>query len=68
VWQKWEDRLPTIGKWVRDILLFAAGLRVLHHEVFEVPTAELYVLGIVAALLGLPFFLRSDQRSRKDDK
>lgn len=62
MWEKWEQRIPVLAKWARDSGLFIAGLLVLHHEVFTVQTAEVYVLGIAAALLGLPLFLRADER------
>lgn len=49
------------GKALRDLVLFLLGAAVMAHEVVGVPEPRLAVLGIAAAMLGLPGSLGMDR-------
>lgn len=51
---------------VRDIVLFLSGLAGVYHEVVMTTTERPTLLLLFAAMMGLPAFLRTDERpSRK---
>lgn len=53
---------------VRDIVLFSAGLAGVFHETVIVTTERPTLLLLFAAMMGLPAFLRTDERSDSGDK
>jgi hypothetical protein len=52
-------------KWqsFRDVILFFGGLAGVVHETVIAPTPEPTLLAVFAAMMGLPAFLRSDERN-----
>ena len=59
-----------VGKWrgiTRDVVLFVAGLLgILHELLIHVGPERPYLLAVLAAMMGLPLFLRADERNGKD--
>lgn len=51
---------------VRDVLLFIGGMAGIVHETLLAPTERPTLLLLFAAMVGLPAFLRADDR--RDDK
>jgi hypothetical protein len=49
---------------IRDIVLFFGGLAIVLHEVFLSATERPTILLLAAAMMGLPAFLRADERHR----
>ena len=56
-----------MSRWpaLRDSILFFGGLAGVVHETVIAPRADPQLLLLFAAMLGLPAFLRADQRNGK---
>lgn len=52
---------------IRDITLFTAGLAGVAYETLGSKVDRPTLLLLFAAMMGLPAFLRSDEREKKDD-
>ncbi len=57
-----KDRLPRIG---RDGVLFFAGLAGVFHETVIAESERPTLLFLFATMIGLPAFLRSDEKDKK---
>lgn len=57
----------TMPRWknVRDVVLFLAGLAGVFHETVIAATERPTLLLMFAAMMGLPAFLRTDERERE---
>jgi hypothetical protein len=53
--------------WLRDLILFSGGLLGIAHETVIADVERPTLLLLFAAMVGLPAFLRQDERSRDDD-
>lgn len=53
---------------VRDVLLFLGGLAGTAHEVVVSSGERPVLLGFLAAMMGLPLFLRADERNGRGGK
>lgn len=60
-----RDRLQSLWPLLRDILLFFVGLAGVVHEVLTVGVERPTLLFLLAAMMGLPLFLRADGRGDK---
>lgn len=49
-------------KGVRDVLMFIVGAWSFHHEVVTAHAERPFIVGAALALMGLPFFLRRDEK------
>ena len=57
-------KVPKIG---RDSVLFFAGLAGIYHEVVIAKVERPTILLLCATMVGLPAFLRSDEKGDKKD-
>lgn len=53
---------------IRDIVLFVAGLAGVYHEVVMTTAERPTLLLLFAAMMGLPAFLRTDERNGEDKR
>ena len=53
---------------VREAILFAAGLLLAGYETVAVPEPRVLILGMAAAMLGLPATLALDRSFRRSEK
>lgn len=53
---------------VRDIVLFVAGLAGVFHETVMAATERPTLLLMFAAMMGLPAFLRTDEKDRDEEE
>jgi hypothetical protein len=64
------DRKPWLErhwKWVRDVALFVGGMAGVAWETLSTTAdARPILVGVFAAMMGLPLFLRSDEK--RDEK
>lgn len=60
-----QTLLSTLWPPIRDILLFFAGLILSVHEVLTAGVERPIILGFLGAMMGLPLFLRADERGKK---
>lgn len=61
------DRLWAVWRLLRDVTLFGSGLGLVVHEAaFKTGSVDYGLLMLYAGMLGLPVFLRADER-RKDE-
>lgn len=65
----WLFIRDTVWPWIRDIILFAAGLYLLFQEASREGGERPVLIGAYLAMMGLPLFLRADERnkSKEDD-
>lgn len=54
-----------LGRVARDVVLFLAGLAGIAHETFIATTADPSLLFIFGGMVGLPAFLRRDEKGEK---
>jgi hypothetical protein len=62
---RWETIRDVVWPLVRDVILFFAGLGLLIAEAHRSGTERLGFLGLYAAMMGLPLFLRADERGKR---
>jgi hypothetical protein len=60
--RKWHIRLS------RDVVIFVIGIVGILHEIFLSVTDRPYLIILFGAMIGLPAFLRIDERGRVDDE
>ena len=62
---RWRTR--RLRQDVRDVILFSAGLLGVAHETLYAPEPRETLLVLFAAMMGLPAFLRLDEKPPEDD-
>lgn len=63
--ETFQSRLPKIG---RDGALFFGGMAGVFHEVVISKVERPVVLGLLAAMMGLPAFLRADEKNKDEEE
>lgn len=60
----------SMPRWknLRDIMLFLAGMAGVFHETVVVATERPTLLLMFAAMMGLPAFLRTDEKDQDDEQ
>jgi len=49
-------------KWLRDVIMFFGGLAGVIYETVATSTDRPVLLALFGAMMGLPFFIRADER------
>jgi hypothetical protein len=62
---RWEFLRDFLWPFARDVLLFVVGLVGAIHEIATVGVERPTLLALLAAMMGLPLFLRADDRGEK---
>lgn len=63
----WGIQMPR-WKNVRDIVLFVAGIAGVFHETVMAATERPTLLLMFAAMMGLPAFLRTDEKEHEEEQ
>lgn len=62
-----RDHRRRAGRGARDVALFVGGLIGVGHETISTQAERPTLLLLFAAMMGLPAFLRADERPDKDE-
>lgn len=63
--QRWLCLRDYVWPFARDVLLFIVGLAGVVHEIAVAGLERPTLLALLAAMMGLPLFLRADDRGGK---